>query len=520
MDTQNKSIPAKAFAIVVFLFVGCYMLTAQIMSFEQITFYDLKHLVRQSNGFWPVLFQIIAFLAILFIAFLAILYARNKLSRRWEIGKFLSAKTIVCILIAAAVIPRLYLISSLSIIQTSDYHTYWINALSIANENKIAEHWQQYFGAIAANAPLICSIFALGLKIFGAHLNVLLLMNILFYTIAVLALYYIGSHFLGKMHAFTGVLLFALWPNNILGSLYLASEPMYICFLLLGLAVLLYGLNHRGKTLWLSAAVSGVILSVSQGLRPLTSVFMIALIILILGYYQLIRSKTPAKPNLSFLQRTGFLGLVFIVFLGTSQLIDMHTHRYLPVISKPSFGWTLYEGNNPYAYGQWSPQSSDALSEVSRAYELQDVQSVLLTMAIEQLKSYDLKGYLYLLAKKSTSLIGNSNYYYPDIAHYQTNDLILHGSYPGVLKTWSYFEYALYKILAFYLIYICFRSVYNLFKNKQAFYTLLLFTLPYAGICALHALVTSIPRYGYPTIPFLILACFCYHELALSKKQT
>jgi 4-amino-4-deoxy-L-arabinose transferase-like glycosyltransferase len=279
---------AKALAILVFLFVGCYMLLAQITS------YILKNNLHSFRGLSLIFFQIIS----LIIG----IYVLNKVTEKLERNVFLSTGMIICILVAITVIPRIFLILNVSIEQTSDYHTYWINSLSLVNEYKFSTFWQQYFGAIASNMPFICTVFAAGLKIFGPNLQALLCLNILYYSIAVLALFFIASYFLSRNYAFLCALLFALWPNNILDSLYLATEPIYICFLLSGFAVLLYGLRYRGKKLWWSAAIAGILLSISQGLRPLTTVLMIALSILMLGYYKYIDVRN--KLDLSFQKRT------------------------------------------------------------------------------------------------------------------------------------------------------------------------------------------------------------------------
>ncbi len=410
-------------------------------------------------------------------------------------------------LILLAAVPRIYLLQSVSIAQTSDYATYLVNSLSIFDSYSVSREWQLYFGAAAANVPVICGIFALGFKIFGASLSTGLYMNVFFYTGAVIALYFIARRFLRPGTAFLAAAIYALWPNNICYSVSLASEPMYIFFLLTGLALFMYGIATGGILLLSSLLLSGCVLGLSQTVRPVTVIFIIALVIGFLAFDRCSRKHYP------FVRRFGMLGLMLSGYLISQWGLALYTHQILPEVSKPSYGWSVYEGANINTFGQWDAESSAIQDRVIAENPIETVQPILLQMGLERYQSYDSATLTLLLAMKTNNLMGNSDLFYRELLGYTAEpDLVQTGQVPGLILSWGAMSFWLYRLLALYFIYICISSLFWIGQNKyhDKVYRLFGLILPVCGIMAVHLGLTSIQRYNYPAIPLIIMIALVF----------
>ncbi|MDD4803499.1 MAG: hypothetical protein PHF24_11285 [Syntrophomonas sp.] len=470
------------FMAIAFLWAGLYMFYSQ---FHKPKFMD-----------YPLF-------AVSIILIMGILYACKKVID----GKnMITVKMAVSILILLAVIPRYFLLHNVSIEQTSDYATYLVNSISIYENFSVSQDWQLYFGAIAGNVPIICGIFALGFKLFGASLTVGLFMNVFFYTGAVVALYFLALRFTEKNTAFLVAAIYALWPNNICYSVSMASEPMYIFFLFTGLALFTYGLQTRGIMLLVSMLLSGAVLGLSQAIRPVTLIFILS-IVLVLVFYS--NKKTAENSSHSFKQRLVILSTLIVAYMITLWGLGLYSSNIVPIVSKPSYGWSLFEGSNINTYGQWDPESSKVLSRVMSEYPLEQVQTVMLGKGIERIKSYDAPTLTHLLKMKTRNVFGNGDLFNKDLRIYITSQptMIKSGRVPMAILAWGQFSFWLYRMLALYFIYICFRCLYFILtkQEREKVYRLFVMILPVCGIMAVHLLLTSIERYNYPAIPIMIM---------------
>lgn len=408
-------------------------------------------------------------------------------------------------LILLAAVPRIYLLQNVAVIPSSDYATYLVNAISLLNTGTVPGDWQLYFAAAAANVPVICGIFALSFKVFGATLATGLYMNVFFYTGAVVALYLIGLSLTRPNPAFLAAALYALWPNHICYSVSLASEPMYVFFLLGGLALFARSTVTRGPWLLLVLLLAGSALGISQAIRPVTIIFMIALGLVFLFYY----GRKNCIKSWTITSRLTNLALVVLAFTTTLWGLGLYTAQILPVISKPSYGWSVYEGSNINSFGQWDAESSAVQDAVIAAYPLQDVQKILLQMGIDRLKSYDSHTLALLLAMKTKNLLGNGDLFYRELVGYESVQLSLvqSGQSPPLLMAWGSLSFWLYRVLALCFLFICGRCLCLLRQgtsNARIRRTFFL-VVPVCGLMAVHLILTSIERYNYPAIPIMIL---------------
>jgi len=473
------------FMAIAFLWAGLYMFCSQLFDIHQPKFMD-----------YPIFAVSIILILGIFYTLKKVIDGKNKIT----------VKMAVPILILLAVVPRYFLLHNVSIEQTSDYATYLVNSMSIYENFSVSQDWQLYFGAIAGNVPIICGIFALGFKLFGASLTVGLFMNVFFYTGAVVALYFLALRFTEKNTAFLVAAIYALWPNNICYSVSMASEPMYIFFLFTGLALFVYGLQTRGIMLLASMILSGAVLGLSQAIRPVTVIFILS-IVLVLVFYS--NRMTAENRSHSFKQRLVILGTLIVAYMITLWVLGLYTSNIVPIVSKPSYGWSLFEGSNINTYGQWDPESSKVLSRVMSEYPLEQVQTVMLGKGIERIKSYDAPTLTHLFKMKTRNVFGNGDLFNKELRSYITAQptMIKSGSVPMAILAWGHLSFWLYRMLALYFIYICFRCLYFILtsQEREKVYRLFVMILPVCGIMAVHLLLTSIERYNYPAIPIMIM---------------
>jgi len=489
---------------IAFLWAGLYMLCAQ--KIEGI-YKPYKTLIRIifGNEFTLLSGHITSIILVL-----GILYACKKIMNK---RSNLPAIMAVIILVLLAMVPRLYLLYSVSIEQTSDYATYLVNSMSIYNNFSVAPEWQQYFGGFAANVPVICGIFALGFKLLGASVAVGLYMNVFFYTGAVIALYFIALHFSSKNTAFVSAAAYALWPNNISYSVSLASEPMYIFFLFLGLALFTYGIRSTGNLHWVLIFLSGAVLGLSQAIRPATVIFIIAIVIIFL----FCSNKTTSElGSSSFGRRAAIIGALMAAYVASQWGLGLYTGKILPTIAKPTYGWSIFEGANLNTFGQWDAESSAIQDSVLAEYPLEQVQKVLLNKGIDRIKSYHSDTLTLLLINKTRNIFGNSAVFNRDLNLYITEQptLLQSGTVPASILAWGKLSSWLYHILALYFIYVCFKCLsFMILKRERDNVSRIFFMLlPVCGIMAVHLLVTSIERYNYSSIPIIIMISMTFWE--------
>ncbi len=491
-----------AFMAIAFLWAGLYMFCAQL---AEGIYESFKLLVLNIGKFNLLPGHILSIILVL-----GIIYVCKKIM---DGQNNIPVKTSVIILVLLAAVPRLYLLYSVTIEQTSDYATYLVNSLSIYENFSVSQDWQLYFGAIAGNVPIICGIFALGFKLFGASLTVGLFMNVLFYTGAVVALYFLALRFTGKNTAFLVAAIYALWPNNICYSVSMSSEPMYIFFLFSGLALFTYGLQTHGIMLLASMLLSGAVLGLSQAIRPVTVIFILS-IVLVLVFYS--NRKTAENSGHSFKQRLVILSILMVAYMITLWGLSLYLSNIVPIVSKPSYGWSLFEGSNINTYGQWDRESSKVLSRVMSEYPLEQVQTVMLGKGIERIKSYDSKNLALLLVIKTRNVFGNGDLFNKELTSYITAQptLIKSGRVPMAILAWGQLSFLLYRMLALYFIYICFRCMYFILtmQERENVYRLFVMILPVCGLMAVHLLLTSIERYNYPAIPLMIMIGMTFME--------
>ena len=477
----------------VMLICSGYLIVAQFMNYYMEVYYNISTIPG-------ILIKSIVILIICGFLIKFLRYISNY-------KNFFSRKIQLVLIFCTTLIPRIILIQNFSIVQTSDYANYLGNAISMFRDNTLTEGMIEYASAISGTLPFISKIFSYAFFFGDLNATTLLYLNIIFILITSLCIYYIVGEIFNYKIGFISAITWSIWPNNLATSLYVLSEPMFMCFLCLSIVIYIF-IKKNTKNLILASLgylLSGILLGMAQNIRPIGILYIITfVIILFYECYVIFKKNRKLKLNISII-------ILCIGYLVSNTLIQKFDLKYLPTISKPTYGWTIYEGNNPYSWGEWSQETSDELSYVLNNNDIEDVQKILLEKGIDQIKEYTLKEYVYLQARKAKSMFGQGSGFANDIKFIvkQQKDLIEFGAVPPIIYTWFSVSELIFKIFIYLFILYNLKNMYLLFtKNNMQIKILksyMLFLIPLLLIICLHCLATAIQRYAYPTLPLIIV---------------
>lgn len=400
---------------------------------------------------------------------------------------------IVLLLFVAVFLPRYLVISNFSVLQISDYGGYWNVSQAFFKDNPISTELKNYILTVAVNQLLISKIFSFSYFIWGDSVFSPLMLNICFTFLYTYLFYRICRNFVAQKLSLIGAICLALWPENILNSIYMLSEPMFMMFLFAGILFYIRSRARHGKYGWIFISLSGISLGISNQLRSITAIFIITFAILVLCD---IRSKKEAFQ--------GFMKLLILLLFY--NLVKWGYTNYTEqalggVISAPAYGWPIYLGTSTTNWGSWSEDAANTLTQVRNNYSVEEVQKVMLQKAIVNISSYDFKTIVQLVLNKMCVLLGRGDGTYRDLQYIFTNtpEQVLNGNMPTII--WSLGSVSNFIYLM--LINGCLLS--SLPKKPQV--GKLFFQLPLCGIMMLHCLIYVSPRYQYPLIPLLLAIC-------------
>jgi len=399
------------------------------------------------------------------------------------------------------ILPRIILMSTVKVIEISDYKLYMDVATAILNTTTAGLD-RYYIIAIANNVIPISSMFALWFSVFGSSLFSALSLNLLLFIGSGYLFYFICREITTSKNALSATLIYVLWPEFIFYQLVLASEFLYLFFSMLGIYLFLraFRCKRNFKITFILVILGSISLTVSNAIRPVGIIILITCIIYVIYYSVCNRIK--------FIKVISMMAAILIVFITLSAISNMWTKKILDSnLSTMSWGWSLYEGTNTETWGGWSPKTSEKLMEVlnDNLDNLPNVQKIMYNLATERLNTYDTETLAALFRNKAVNMWGSNDFAVSfSIAQQDLeNSLVNLKPYESYLITYT--DYLWYGICVIFII-ANFYYVVALIKKKNVNMNLLIFTLPVAGVMMVHSVVTAISRYKYPAIPFIILA--------------
>lgn len=190
---------------------------------------------------------------------------------------------------------------------------------------------------------------------FGPTYLSVLIPNIIFDLVAALAIFILLKNWQNSRIATIGVALYLLNPLGITfcaQALALSIVNMFIALTLL-LIYYFWQAYQKGKykNFLILTAATGIVLALGNALRPVFSVFLIAIAIFLIVIAIRKLKKRPA------LYALGGLVLAFITFTTSGTLIDRSyqlVNPYYQDVGHSALGWNLFVGANYDSKGRWS----------------------------------------------------------------------------------------------------------------------------------------------------------------------
>ncbi len=198
--------------------------------------------------------------------------------------------------------------------------------------------------------------------LFGANYLSVLIPNIIFDLIASLVLFILLKKWQNERTAAIGVAFYLLNPLGISFCAQALALSIVNMFIVIGI-FMVYELwqalhrEHYQKFLFLAAAC-GLIFALSNALRPIFSVFIIAIIILLAVH---VISKLQKRTTLYTI---GGVALLLVTFVTGGSLIDFSykfINPYYQDTGHGALGWNLFVGANFDSKGRWSYEDWDLM---------------------------------------------------------------------------------------------------------------------------------------------------------------
>jgi len=267
------------------------------------------------------------------------------------IGRFrylietVSTRTFLAFAVIGIVGIRLAWIAAVDTLPASDFDVYHQAATQIAAGDL------RMPGIHQGGFPLLLGF---AYRLFGADLVVAKALNVVASAATGLLLYGLTSDLVGPKAARVTVMLFAVWPAQVMMTSIVATETPYIAFLVLGLAVLIRWRCAGHGPLWL--LVAGIAFGTSTLVRSTSFVvFALAATWVFFG---------PGISRVSRTAGTAALGVGFVVAIGLGRLIAGPAPAGTGLLSY--LGYNVLTGSNPDSHGMWSDEDQALFSQILR----------------------------------------------------------------------------------------------------------------------------------------------------------
>lgn len=391
------------------------------------------------------------------------------------------------LLLAAAIIPRVIWWTAVPPRIDSDYGLYVRLASEYAAQGTIGI--DNYLLTVAPNAALYAVLLGLLMRVFGISALTAQAACMAAHVGNIFLLYGIGKKITSTRRAFLAAFLFALLPENVFYSTLPGVEAFALCTMLAGLLLVLCA---EGKDvipqalLWLGG---GMLLTFSACIRPNAWAAAAAAVIWLPG----------RKAAAGFIRRKGLLLLAFA--LGAAAVLLWH-QAFRDMIfagAKPAngIGWTLYEGLDLESGGRWTQEKSNRCIEVIGAYSPAEANRIFLDEAMARFRGYSLIEKIRLFLRKEGSLWYESRYSLFSVEGPGTVTV------EAFRKLNDFTAFAWAGCLAAWIRCLIYRSRHFISWEHRAGCMICLFIV--LATSAWHAAATSIGRYHYMLIPFVLL---------------
>ena len=421
---------------------------------------------------------------ILVFAALALLIppAVKRMARRGRIYCFLSRSEArnLLILAALAAVPRIAWGLAVPPRIESDYGLYVRMGRFYAENNR--PEIDNYLLTVAPNTVAYSVLTGLLMRLFGTTASTLVAFTEILHVCNILLLYGTGRKALSAPRAFAVAALFALLPENVMYSNLPGIEAPAMFTLLSGLLLFLCGMERKPAPGAALCCCGAAVLAFSACIRPN------AYAVLIAAAAMLLREKEPVKRK----------SIRLLALLAGAAVVIGAYQVFRGVLfggEQPAggLGWSLYEGLDLENGGRWTEEKSRRCIEVISSLSPKEADAVFRKEGLERFAGYSLPEKLRMFLRKGGALWYESRY----------AAFAMEGS--RTINRWirlaDFSWAACMAALTGGMLYRRRNPVRNkAWKTAAPALAVILLTT------AWHSIGTSIGRYHYMLIPFVLLA--------------
>ena len=390
-------------------------------------------------------------------------------------------------LLGFSVIPRVIWILIFPPRIESDYALYVRMGMTYARTGR--PETDPYMLSVATGAVPYSVLTGLLMRLFGEDASTLVWAAEILHICNILLLYLLARNMTAAPRAFFAAAVFALLPENIFYSHLPGSEAPALFTLLLGLILPAEARKKPGRRALPLYFLGGAALVFSACIRPSAWAALAASGILILTVP---RDRKGAAPLLSR-RALSLLALLLgaaLVFGGYKALQNTLFPDEKPV---SGIGWAVYEGLDLESGGRWTEEKSARMVQVINAYPAAEAERIFLTEGLARYRSYTFGEKIRLFLRKGGALWYDSRYAVfsaeGSAAEYRLN------AWCG--DTWR-------LCLAAFIFCLLYRTFHAPGRAVRRAAALPLITILLTVLW--HGIGTSIGRYHYMLIPFVLLA--------------
>ncbi len=435
----------------------------------------------------PSTLNIPSFLVLTAVAFLSIVMIRGvRINSRIKI----SNKKFLLILVIVTILPRILWILLVNSKPDSDFILF--NDYAVHASKGVFNVYNPTYTVFPFKFgfPLVLSVIY---KIFGSYLIDAKLFNVLISVVTSLQIYHIaGKTFNDRIGRITS-LLYSIWPAQIMLTSVLASEHIFLLFLLLSVQLFIKtieAIDARESTVY--SIGTGISLAVTQFIRPV-ALILVPIFIMVLFLFK--PSTEYRLKSILFKCRTTLaIGVLFIISflaltLPLSNLIGVP-------IYKSSSGFNLLIGTNFVSNGTYNKEDTKIITEF--IYNYAKIHKEATIRAINRILSHPLS-FTMLMERKYITQWGSEDYgvYWSLRKTEYTNAA---GQYlinsPRLLNAVSQI---------FYVFILLMSIIGCLFCIENRSYKIVIFLLLFQGLFIAHTFLEVQSRYHFPAMPAFIL---------------
>jgi hypothetical protein len=434
------------------------------------------------------------------------------------------------VIIAMTVLPRTVWILLVQAEPQSDFRSYHLVASAIARGQTVLENYISVFPHVIGY-PYVLSFFY---KLFGSHVLVAQLANILFSCGIAVMVYRIGTEFMDGAGAFLAAAIWVLWPSQVFYTLLVVSETVYTFMVLVFMYFFLKAASKKEAKSYFTKLCSfavflslGGLLSLCSAIRPFGPILLIACAI----YYFII--PRPGLKNLK-LKVPLYITMVFGYMLLSSLINSSISAKIGRSIAARPIGFNLYVGLNSNHAGSWNGSDAREFGDLMRNadYSAQDIHNTFLQKAISRVKENG-RGNIRLLVRKfSVIWCGDADpvIYINSAKDPDEMSLLDISRYLFPLSNLCNFYYHASLLLAATGCLALIKKLPadgdsangnaangNAAHSKAAIFLPLIYLW---GIICVHCITEVAGRYHYPVIPvFSLLAAYAPYYMAIMEKR-